>query len=98
MTTISLEEQIKNKIRQERNNEYGDWEVNFHILAMLFSVVLRDILKEDLQPHQAAQIMMMLKMFRTTTKYKADNYIDLEIYSSMANVLHRKDIDKKDKV
>lgn len=88
--TINLEEQIKEKIRKDRDKEYGDYEVNFHILAMLWSVVLRDKLKEDIQAHEAAQIMMMMKMFRCTTKFKADNYIDLEIYSSMAKHLHKK--------
>ena len=88
--TINLEDQIKEKIRNARNAEYGDYEINFHILAKLWSIVLRDKLKENIKAHEAAQIMMMMKMFRCTTKYKADNYIDLEIYSSMAKELHKK--------
>lgn len=96
MNTINLEEQIKQKIREERNKEYGDYKFNFNVLAMLFSVVLRDSLKDDIKPYQAAQIMMMLKVFRTTTKFKADNYIDLEIYSSMAKELHKEDKEDND--
>jgi hypothetical protein len=88
--TINLEEQIKDRIKKERDSEYGCYQTNFHILAMLWSVVLRDKLKEDIQAHEAAQLMMMMKMFRCTTKFKADNYIDLEIYSSMAKELHKK--------
>jgi len=94
MTTINLEEQIKQKIREQRNKDYGDYKFNFNVLAMLFSVVLRDILKDDLKPYQAAQIMMMLKMFRTTTNFKTDNYIDLEIYSSMAKQLHQEETEE----
>ena len=35
--------------------------------------------------------------YRTTKKYKADSYDDLEIYSKMAKELHKKALDKKDK-
>ena len=41
--------------------------------------------------------MMALKLYRTTKKYKADSYDDLEIYSKMAKELHKKALDKKDK-
>ena len=50
-----------------------------------------------MHPHQVAQLMMALKLYRATKKYKADNYNDLEIYSTMAKELHKKTVDKKDK-
>ena len=41
--------------------------------------------------------MMGLKLYRTTKKYKSDNYDDLIIYAKMAKELHKLTIDKKDK-
>jgi hypothetical protein len=82
--TINLEEQIKNKLRDQKNAEYGNYEVNFNLLAMLWSVVLKDHLHKDIQPHQVAQCMVMLKMLRTTEKFKADSYLDASIYLDMA--------------
>jgi len=88
--TINLEEQIKNKLREQKNSEYGNYEVNFNLLAMLWSVVLKDHLHKDIKPHQVAQCMVMLKMLRTTEKFKADSYLDASIYLDMAKELHKK--------
>lgn len=88
--TINLEEQIKTKLRNEKQKEYGDYEINFNLLAMLWSVVLKDNLHADIKPHQVAQCMVMLKMLRTTEKYKSDSYLDASIYMDMAKELHKK--------
>lgn len=87
---INLEEQIKNKLRSEKDKEYGDYEVNFNLLSMLWSVVLKDHLHKDIKPHQVAQCMVMLKMLRTTEKYKSDSYLDASVYLDMAKELHKK--------
>ena len=55
-----------------------------------------DISKDDIEPYQVGQLMMGLKLYRATRKYKADNYDDLEIYSKMAKELHKISIDKKE--
>jgi hypothetical protein len=88
--TINLEDQIKTKLRNEKQKEYGDYEINFNLLAMLWSVVLKDNLHADIKPHQVAQCMVMLKMLRTTEKYKSDSYLDASIYMDMAKELHKK--------
>tara|TARA_R110002153_G_scaffold92807_1_gene225137 strand:+ start:5727 stop:6005 length:279 start_codon:yes stop_codon:yes gene_type:complete len=88
--TINLEEQIKTKLRNEKEKEYGNYEINFNLLSMLWSVVLKDNLHADIKPHQVAQCMVMLKMLRTTEKYKSDSYLDASIYMDMAKELHKK--------
>jgi len=88
--TINLEDQIKIKLRSEKQKEYGNFEINFNLLAMLWSVILKDNLHADIKPHQVAQCMVMLKMLRTTEKYKQDSYLDASIYLDMAKELHKK--------
>jgi hypothetical protein len=34
--------------------------------------------------------MVMLKMLRTTEKYKSDSYLDASVYLDMAKELHKK--------
>lgn len=87
---INLEDQIKNKLRETKEREYGNYEVNFNLLAMLWSVILKDNLHTDIKPHQVAQCMVMLKILRTTEKFKADSYLDASIYLDMAKDLHKK--------
>jgi hypothetical protein len=85
---INLEEQIKNKLREQKNTEYGNYEINFNLLAMLWSVILKNSLHTDIKPHQVAQCMVMLKMLRTTEKFKSDSYLDASIYLDMAKELN----------
>jgi hypothetical protein len=87
---INLEQQIKDKLRKEKDKEYGNFEVNFNLLAMLWSVVFKDNLHKDIKPHQVAQCMVMLKMLRATENYKSDSYLDASIYLDMAKELHKK--------
>jgi hypothetical protein len=89
---INLEEQIKNKLREQKNTEYGNYEINFNLLAMLWSVILKNSLHTDIKPHQVAQCMVMLKMLRTTEKFKSDSYLDASIYLDMAKELHKRNM------
>jgi len=97
MKITDLEKEIKKKIVSDRQKDYGDYQYNFTILADLFTLILADNLKKKLRPYQVGQIMMTLKLFRSTKGYKADNYHDLSIYNDMTFNLHKKDIDKRDK-
>ena len=97
MKITELTNEIKKKIIQDREKDYGDYEYNFSILAELFTLILAHNLKKKLKPYQVAHIMMTLKLFRATKGFKADNYTDLSIYNDMASNLHKKDIDKNDK-
>jgi len=96
MTTIDLSDKILKKIMEDRQEDYGDYKENFRLISVIFNVILHDKLKDDIEPHEVGQLMMGLKLYRATKKYKADNYDDLEIYSKMAKELHKISIDKKD--
>jgi|TARA_R100000482_G_C5024021_1_gene101084 hypothetical protein len=97
MKITDIDKEIKKRIIADRQKEYGDYQYNFTILAELFTLILAPNLKKKLKPHQVGQLMMTLKLFRSTKGYKADNYHDLSIYNDMTFDLHKKDIDKNDK-
>jgi hypothetical protein len=80
---IDIEEKIQKRIIAERNQEYGDYQENFALLAELFSIVIFNKIKVALQPEDVGHIMMALKLYRCTKKYKADSYDDLSIYCKM---------------
>ena len=80
---ISIEEKIQKRIIADRNQEYGDYKENFALLAELFSIVLFNKIKVALEPADVGHIMMALKLYRCTKKYKADSYDDLSIYCKM---------------
>ena len=94
---ISIEEKIQKRIIEDRNKEYGDYQENFALLAELFSIVLFDKIKTALTPEDVGHVMMALKLYRCTKKYKADSYDDLAIYCKMTKNLRHKGIAKKDK-
>ena len=91
MNTIDLEKEIKKKLRDQKTKEYGDYRENFHILGMLWSVILKNKLKEDIKPHEVANCMVMLKLMRVAENYKQDSYLDASIYLDMAKELHKDD-------
>ena len=93
MNTIDLEKEIKKKLREQKTKEYGDYRENFHILGMLWSVILKNKLKEDIKPHEVANCMVMLKLMRVAENYKQDSYLDASIYLDMARDLHKEDND-----
>ena len=97
MKVTEINNEIKKKIIQDREKDYGDYQYNFSVLSELFTLILAENLKKKIKPHQVAHIMMTLKLFRSTRGFKADNYNDLSIYNDMAFNLHKKDIDKQGK-
>jgi len=60
---------------------------------MLWSVILKNKLKEDIKPHEVANCMVMLKLMRVAENYKQDSYLDASIYLDMAKDLHKEDND-----
>jgi hypothetical protein len=95
---IDIEEKIHKKIIEDRHKEYGDYEENFALLAELFSIVLFDKIKKALTPEDVGHLMMALKLYRCTKRYKADSYDDLAIYCKMTkNLRNKNSIAKKDK-
>jgi hypothetical protein len=87
MKVTELDKEIKNKIIEDRQKEYGDYQYNFAMLAEMFTIILAKNLKKTIEPHQVGHIMMALKLYRAT-----------RIYNDMAFQVHKKDIDKKDKL
>lgn len=94
MNTIDLEKEIKKKLREQKTKEYGDYRENFHILGMLWSVILKNKLKEDIKPHEVANCMVMLKLMRVAENYKQDSYLDASIYLDMARDLHKEETEE----
>jgi hypothetical protein len=94
MNTIDLEKEIKKKLREQKTKEYGDYRENFHILGMLWSVILKNKLKQDVSPHEVSLCMTMLKLMRIAENYKTDSYLDASIYLDMAKELHQKETEE----
>ena len=94
---ISIEENIQKKIIKERQEDYGDYEENFALLAEMFSIILFDKIRVALTSEDVGHIMMGLKLYRCTKKFKADSYDDLAIYCKMTKNLRHKGVAKKDK-
>ena len=92
-----IDEKRLKKIFEDRAKQYGDYKENFRLLAVMFSVILQDKLKDDLEDHEAAKIMMGLKLMRTLRPYKADSYDDLQVYTKIAKELHKSTLDKEDR-
>ncbi len=95
---IDIEEKIQQNIIKDRQEDYGDYEENFALLAEMFSIILFDKIKQALTPEDVGHLMMALKLYRCTKKYKADSYDDLAIYCKMTkNLRNKNSIAKKDK-
>ena len=49
-----IDPEIKKKIVQDREKDYGDYQYNFSVLSEMFTLVLADNLKKRIKPHQVA--------------------------------------------
>ncbi len=58
---IDIEEKIQKKIIKDRQEDYGDYEENFALLAELFSIVLFDKIRLALTPEDVGHLMMALQ-------------------------------------
>ena len=93
-----IDQEIEKKIVDERQKDYGNSQENFIMLAEMFTIILAGNLRTRIKPHQVGQLMMGLKLYRSTKNFKADNYTDLSIYNKMTREIHKKEVAKKDKV
>jgi len=98
MKITDIDQEIEKKIIDERQKDYGNYQDNFIMLAEMFTIILASNLRIRIKPHQVGQLMMGLKLFRTTRNFKADNYTDLSIYNKMTKEVHKKEVAKKDKI
>ena len=92
-----IDQEIEKRIIDERQKDYGNYQDNFIMLAEMFTIILASNLKKRIKPHQVGQLMMGLKLYRSTKNFKADNYTDLSIYNKMTREIHKKEVAKKDK-
>jgi hypothetical protein len=93
-----IDQQIEKKVINDREKDYGNYQENFVMLAEMFTIILAGNLKKRIKPHQVGQLMMGLKLYRSTKNFKADNYLDLSVYNKMTREIHKKEVAKKDKV
>ena len=92
-----IDQEIEKKIIDDRQKDYGNYQENFVMLAEMFTIILANNLKARIKPHQVGQLMMGLKLYRSTKNFKADNYTDLSIYNKMTREINKKEVAKKDK-
>ena len=92
-----IDQEIEKKIIDDRQKDYGNYQENFIMLADMFTIILAGSLKKRVKPHQVGQLMMGLKLYRSTKNFKADNYLDMSIYNKMTKEIHKKEVAKKDK-
>mgnify|MGYP003136680826 FL=1 len=93
-----IDQEIEKKVINDREKDYGNYQENFVMLAEMFTIILAGNLKKRIKPHQVGQLMMGLKLYRSTKNFKADNYLDLSVYNKMTKEIHKKEVAKKDKV
>ncbi len=94
----NIDQEIEKKIINDRQKDYGNYQENFIMLAEMFTIILASSLKKRVKPHQVGQLMMGLKLYRSTKNFKADNYLDMSVYNKMTREIHKKEVAKKDKV
>ena len=97
MKITDIDQEIEKKIIDDRQKDYGNYQENFIMLAEMFTIILAGSLKKRVKPHQVGQLMMGLKLYRSTKNFKADNYLDMSIYNKMTKEIHKKEVAKKDK-
>ena len=74
-------EQAISIVCQDREAQYGSPEDNFEVISALWSYYLGC----DIEPHDVAMLMALLKIARIKSgRYKDDNYIDLAGYAACA--------------
>ena len=98
MKITDLDQEIEKKIINDREKDYGNYQENFIMLAEMFTIILAGNLRTRIKPHQVGQLMMGLKLYRSTKNFKADNYLDMSVYNKMTKEIHKKEVAKKDKV
>ena len=71
MKITDIDQEIEKKIIDERQKDYGNYQDNFIMLADMFTIILASNLKKRIKPHQVGQLMMGLKLYRSTKNFKA---------------------------
>lgn len=85
-------EEAKKCVCQDRQNQYGSPEDSFKLTAEYWSVLLKDKLSVELEAHDVAMCMALLKVARIQGgKFKEDSYIDACGYLACAGEIAVRD-------
>lgn len=80
-------DEAKKCVCTDRNQQYGEPEQNFAVIAQLWQTYLRATLKSDeieILPSDVATMMVLFKVGRVATAYpaKADSFVDMAGYAA----------------
>jgi hypothetical protein len=79
MTKEEFIYQARDVITTDRNNQYGEAENTFAIIADMWTAYL----KTNLKPEDVAAMMILMKVARMTHGFKADNWVDVIGYAAL---------------
>lgn len=87
MTRAECLEEAKKCVCTDRNQQYGEPEQNFAVIAQLWQTYLQASLKIDdieILPTDVATMMVLFKAARVATEYqaKADSFVDMAGYAA----------------
>lgn len=87
MTREECLDAAKKCVCTDRNNQYGEPEQNFAVIAQLWQAYLQATLKSDeveILPGDVAMMMVLFKAARVATSYqaKADSFVDMAGYAA----------------
>lgn len=86
MTKEELIYKARDIITTDRNNDYGEAEDSFSIIADMWSAYLRT----NVKPEDVAAMMILMKVARMTHGYKEDNWIDMIGYAALGGEIEGK--------
>lgn len=70
-------------VTKDRNNQYGEPETSFKVIAQLWSIWLG----KDIEEYDVAVLMILMKAARMKHKVKEDSWLDIAGYSSLGSEL-----------
>lgn len=83
MTRLDCLKAADKCVNGNREQDYGTPESNFKTIAQMWNAYLHALNKPDLEPHDVAAMMSMLKIARIASGHsKDDNWIDLAGYAA----------------
>jgi hypothetical protein len=88
----NLQEHKLKKIRELKQEEYGDFEKNLNLIGQSWSSLLG--LRDPIPGWLVSLMYVAAKMIRTRKKFKADNYDDAANYLLQARIMQQPKTEK----
>lgn len=87
---IAVTDQLRDTLTT-RGGQHGDMHNNFYAMSAILNILLRDKLKSDRQidPTDAALILLCLKIARLSTKRTYDSCLDAAGYAAIAAIFNK---------